>query len=130
MQKNLRTAVQEIEISGIRTFNNRVAGIPDMIRLTLGEPDFPTPDHVKVAAIDAINDDFTNYTPNAGTPELLQAASHYFYDKYDLSYSTKEIIVTVGATEAISTALQTILEAGDEVLLPDPIYPATSRSSI
>ncbi|MBC2162588.1 aminotransferase class I/II-fold pyridoxal phosphate-dependent enzyme [Listeria booriae] len=123
MQKHVRQSVQEIEISGIRKFNNRVAGIPDMIRLTLGEPDFPTPDHVKNAAIEAIHHDFTNYTPNAGTQELLQAASHYFYDKYDLTYSPKEIIVTVGATEAISVALQTILEAGDEVLLPDPIYP-------
>ncbi|MBC1911410.1 aminotransferase class I/II-fold pyridoxal phosphate-dependent enzyme [Listeria booriae] len=123
MQKHVRQSVQEIEISGIRKFNNRVAGIPDMIRLTLGEPDFPTPDHVKNAAIEAIHHDFTNYTPNAGTQELLQAASHYFYDKYDLAYSPKEIIVTVGATEAISVALQTILEAGDEVLLPDPIYP-------
>ncbi|MBC2257585.1 aminotransferase class I/II-fold pyridoxal phosphate-dependent enzyme [Listeria booriae] len=123
MQKHVRQSVQEIEISGIRKFNNRVAGIPDMIRLTLGEPDFPTPDHVKNAAIEAIHHDFTNYTPNAGTQELLQVASHYFYDKYDLTYSPKEIIVTVGATEAISVALQTILEAGDEVLLPDPIYP-------
>lgn len=123
MSKQLRQSVQEIEISGIRKFNTRVAGIPDMIKLTLGEPDFPTPEHVKQAAIEAINNDFTNYTPNAGTPELLQAASAYFHDKYDLSYSTNEIIVTVGATEAINVALQTILEAGDEVLLPDPIYP-------
>ncbi|MBC1500546.1 aminotransferase class I/II-fold pyridoxal phosphate-dependent enzyme [Listeria weihenstephanensis] len=123
MQKKIRQSVREIEISGIRKFNNHVAGIPDIIRLTLGEPDFPTPEHVKQAGIDAINNDFTNYTPNAGTPSLLEAASDYFYDKYDLSYSTKEIIVTVGATEAISVALQTILEADDEVLLPDPIYP-------
>ncbi|KHF21956.1 aromatic amino acid aminotransferase, partial [Vibrio parahaemolyticus] len=73
-----------------------------MIRLTLGEPDFPTPDHVKQAAISAIEENFTNYTPNAGMPELLEATSIYFHEKYDLSYSNKEIIVTVGATEAIS----------------------------
>ncbi|EKA7734617.1 aminotransferase class I/II-fold pyridoxal phosphate-dependent enzyme, partial [Listeria innocua] len=123
MTKSIRPELRDIEVSGIRTFNTRVTGIPDMIRLTLGEPDFPTPEHVKQAAITAIQENFTNYTPNAGMPELLEAASSYFEEKYDLTYSNKEIIVTVGATEAISVALQTILEPGDEVILPDPIYP-------
>lgn len=123
MTKSIRPELRDIQVSGIRTFNTRVTGIPDMIRLTLGEPDFPTPEHVKQAAISAIEENFTNYTPNAGMPELLEAASTYFHEKYDLSYNNKEIIVTVGATEAISVALQTILEPGDEVILPDPIYP-------
>lgn len=123
LTKSIRPELFDIEVSGIRTFNNRVSAIPDMIRLTLGEPDFPTPEHVKQAAIQAIQANFTNYTPNAGMPELLAAASSYFQDKYNLEYSTNEIIVTVGATEAISVALQTILEPGDEVILPDPIYP-------
>ncbi|WP_271001795.1 aminotransferase class I/II-fold pyridoxal phosphate-dependent enzyme [Listeria seeligeri] len=123
MTKSIRPELHDIQVSGIRTFNTRVTGISDMIRLTLGEPDFPTPEHVKQAAIQAIQDNFTNYTPNAGMPELLQAASTYFQEKYSLEYNTDEIIVTVGATEAISVALQTILEPGDEVILPDPIYP-------
>ncbi|EBF5847965.1 aminotransferase class I/II-fold pyridoxal phosphate-dependent enzyme [Listeria monocytogenes] len=123
MTKSIRPELRDIQVSGIRTFNTRVTGIPDMIRLTLGEPDFPTPEHVKQAAISAIEENFTNYTPNAGMPELVEAASTYFHEKYDLSYNNKEIIVTVGATEAISVALQTILEPGDEVILPDPIYP-------
>lgn len=123
MTKSIRPELHDIQVSGIRAFNTRVAGIPDMIRLTLGEPDFPTPEHVKQAAIQAIQDNFTNYTPNAGMPELLDAASTYFQEKYNLEYNTNEIIVTVGATEAISVALQTILEPGDEVILPDPIYP-------
>ncbi|MBF2459647.1 aminotransferase class I/II-fold pyridoxal phosphate-dependent enzyme [Listeria seeligeri] len=123
MTKSIRPELHNIQVSGIRTFNTRVTGIPDMIRLTLGEPDFPTPEHVKQAAIQAIQDNFTNYTPNAGMPELLQAAATYFQEKYSLEYNTDEIIVTVGATEAISVALQTILEPGDEVILPDPIYP-------
>ncbi|MDT0016298.1 aminotransferase class I/II-fold pyridoxal phosphate-dependent enzyme [Listeria swaminathanii] len=123
MTKSIRPELRDIQVSGIRAFNTRVTGIPDMIRLTLGEPDFPTPEHVKQAAITAIQENFTNYTPNAGMPELLEAASTYFHEKYDLSYTNKEIIVTVGATEAISVALQTILEPGDEVILPDPIYP-------
>ncbi|MBC1476308.1 aminotransferase class I/II-fold pyridoxal phosphate-dependent enzyme [Listeria welshimeri] len=123
MTKSIRPELHDIEVSGIRTFNNRVTGIPDMIRLTLGEPDFPTPEHIKQAGISAIQENFTNYTPNAGMPELLSAASTYFKEKYDLSYKDNEIIVTVGATEAISVALQTILEPDDEVILPDPIYP-------
>ncbi|MBC1360665.1 aminotransferase class I/II-fold pyridoxal phosphate-dependent enzyme [Listeria welshimeri] len=123
MTKSIRPELHDIEVSGIRTFNNRVTGIPDMIRLTLGEPDFPTPEHIKQAGISAIQENFTNYTPNAGMPELLAAASKYFKEKYDLSYKDNEIIVTVGATEAISVALQTILEPDDEVILPDPIYP-------
>ncbi|MBC2272828.1 aminotransferase class I/II-fold pyridoxal phosphate-dependent enzyme [Listeria welshimeri] len=123
MTKSIRPELHDIEVSGIRTFNNRVTSIPDMIRLTLGEPDFPTPEHIKQAGISAIQENFTNYTPNAGMPELLAAASTYFKEKYDLSYKDNEIIVTVGATEAISVALQTILEPDDEVILPDPIYP-------
>ncbi|MBC1611925.1 aminotransferase class I/II-fold pyridoxal phosphate-dependent enzyme [Listeria welshimeri] len=123
MTKSIRPELHDIEVSGIRTFNNRVTGIPDMIRLTLGEPDFPTPEHIKQAGISAIQENFTNYTPNAGMPELLAVASTYFKEKYDLSYKDNEIIVTVGATEAISVALQTILEPDDEVILPDPIYP-------
>ncbi|MBF2594111.1 aminotransferase class I/II-fold pyridoxal phosphate-dependent enzyme [Listeria welshimeri] len=123
MTKSIRPELHDIEVSGIRTFNNRVTGIPDMIRLTLGEPDFPTPEHIKQAGISAIQENFTNYTPNAGMPEILAAASTYFKEKYDLSYKDNEIIVTVGATEAISVALQTILEPDDEVILPDPIYP-------
>ncbi|MBC1348653.1 aminotransferase class I/II-fold pyridoxal phosphate-dependent enzyme [Listeria welshimeri] len=123
MTKSIRPELHDIEVSGIRTFNNRVTGIPDMISLTLGEPDFPTPEHIKQAGISAIQENFTNYTPNAGMPELLAAASTYFKEKYDLSYKDNEIIVTVGATEAISVALQTILEPDDEVILPDPIYP-------
>ncbi|MBF2423361.1 aminotransferase class I/II-fold pyridoxal phosphate-dependent enzyme [Listeria welshimeri] len=123
MTKSIRPELHDIEVSGIRTFNNRVTGIPDMIRLTLGEPDFPTPEHIKQAGISAIQENFTNYTPNAGMPELLAAASTYFKEKYDLSYKDNEIIVTVGATEAISVALQTILEPDDEVILPNPIYP-------
>ncbi len=78
MTKSIRPELRDIQVSGIRTFNTRVTGIPDMIRLTLGEPDFPTPEHVKQAAISAIEENFTNYTPNAGMPELLEAASTYF----------------------------------------------------
>lgn len=123
MSKAIRASLDKIQMSGIRKFNNRVSSIDGIIKLTLGEPDFPPPEHINQAAIHAIETNFTNYTPNQGDPELLEAAEHYFTEKYHLPFHKEEIIVTVGATEAIAIALQTILEAGDEVILPDPIYP-------
>ncbi|WP_239256490.1 aminotransferase class I/II-fold pyridoxal phosphate-dependent enzyme [Listeria ilorinensis] len=123
MLKPIRNDLNKIAVSGIRTFNNRVSTIEGVIRLTLGEPDFPTPEHVKESAVQAIRENFTNYTPNAGLPELRRAASTFFDKKYQLGFSEQEVIVTVGATEAIAIALETILESGDEVILPDPVYP-------
>ncbi|WP_088809487.1 MULTISPECIES: aminotransferase class I/II-fold pyridoxal phosphate-dependent enzyme [unclassified Listeria] len=123
MPKNIRPELAAIQISGIRRFNNEIANIEGIMKLTLGEPDFDTPEHVKQAAINAIQDNFTNYTNNAGMPELVSAAADYFNKKYALGFTKEEIIVTIGATEAIAVALETILEPGDEVILPDPIYP-------
>jgi aminotransferase len=120
----LNKRVKEIEISGIRKFSNMVAGIEDIISFTIGQPDFPTPLHVKQAGIAAIENDFTTYTHNAGYLELRKAASDYVKQKYMLHYNPeKEVIVTVGASEAIDISLRTILTDGCEVILPGPIYP-------
>jgi aminotransferase len=116
--------VKDIEISGIRKFFNLVAGTKDMISLTIGQPDFPTPLHVKEAGIKAINEDFTTYTHNAGTIELRTAASRFIETKYGLSYKPDtEVIVTTGASEAIDISFRTILSEGNEVILPGPVYP-------
>lgn len=116
--------VKEIEISGIRKFFNLVAGTEDMISLTIGQPDFPTPNHVKDAAKKAIDDDFTTYTHNAGTIELRKAAAKFVNKKYGLDYNPdSEIIVTTGASEAIDISFRTILSEGVEVILPGPVYP-------
>ncbi len=123
MPKNIRPELAAIQISGIRRFNNEIANIDGIIKLTLGEPDFDTPEHIKQAAINAIQDNFTNYTNNAGTKELVSAAADFFNKKYNLGFTKEEVIVTIGATEAIAIALETIIEPGDEVILPDPIYP-------
>ncbi|SQC71030.1 Putative aminotransferase A [Listeria fleischmannii subsp. fleischmannii] len=123
MRKPIRPELSAIKISGIRRFNSEISDIDGILKLTLGEPDFDTPEHVKQAAINAINDNFTNYTNNAGTPELVSAAANYFNEKYQLGFTSEEVIVTIGATEAIAIALETILNPGDEVILPDPIYP-------
>nr|WP_206529469.1 aminotransferase A [Brevibacillus sp. SYP-B805] len=116
--------VREIQISGIRRFANMVAQVPDAISLTIGQPDFETPEHIKEAAVTAIGNNRTVYTPNAGLPELRQAASGYMKNKYRLTYDpANEIIVTIGASQALDIAMRTILEEGCEVILPGPVYP-------
>lgn len=98
--------------------------VENVISLTIGEPDFHTPQHIKDAAKRAIDQNQTSYTPNGGTPELRKAASSYFMEKYQLQYDgSSEILVTHGATQALHTAFQTILSPGDEVIIPAPIYP-------
>ena len=116
--------VKEIEISGIRKFFNMVAGTEDMISLTIGQPDFPTPLHVKEAGKKAIDENLTSYTHNAGDLKLREAASQFMKDKYQLDYQAdSEVIVTVGASEAIDIAFRTILDEGSEVILSGPVYP-------
>lgn len=116
--------VEEIEISGIRKFFNLVAPYKDVISLTIGQPDFPTPTHVKEAAKVAIDRDLTVYTHNAGFMEVRQAACDYVKNKYGLTYKAEqEVIITTGASEAIDIALRTILVENCEVILPGPVYP-------
>jgi aminotransferase len=120
----INTKVQGIEVSGIRKFYNMVSHIDDVISFTIGQPDFQTPEHVKLAGIQAIEENFTSYTPNAGIPELRTAACNFVKKKYGLTYEPEsEVIVTMGASEAIDIAFRTILTEGTEVILPGPIYP-------
>lgn len=124
MEHLLNPNVKEIEISGIRKFSNLVAQHANVISLTIGQPDFFTPHHVKAAAKKAIDENATAYTPNAGGLELRQAVQLYMKKKADLNYEAEtEIIVTTGASQAIDASLRTILSPGDEVILPGPIYP-------
>ena len=124
MEHLINKRVKSIEISGIRKFSNMVAGTKDIISLTIGQPDFPTPLHVKEAGKRSIDENFTSYTHNAGDIRLRNAASQFMKEKYNLSYQPEsEIIVTVGASEAIDIAFRTILDEGSEVILPGPVYP-------
>ncbi len=101
-----------------------VLQVPDAISLTIGQPDFATPAHIKQAGIAAIENNRTIYTPNAGLPELRKAACHFAKSKYQLDYdAATEVIVTNGASEALDIAMRTILTEGTEVILPGPIYP-------
>lgn len=124
MEHLLNPRVKEIELSGIRKFYNMVADIDNVISLTIGQPDFHTPLHIKEKSIEAINHNLTTYTHNAGTPELRNAISSFVNRQYELEYRPEdEIIVTIGASQAIDITFRTILCAGDEVILPGPVYP-------
>lgn len=124
MKNFINQNVKEIQISGIRKFAQLIEKYENVIALTLGQPDFPTPERVKQAAIQAINHNHTVYTPNAGLPSLRIAASNYVKQKYDLTYdANNEVIVTVGASQALDVTFRTILTDNCEVILPAPIYP-------
>lgn len=109
---------------GIREFDYQVSAIPGIIKLTLGEPDFNVPDAMKQGAIDSINNNDSHYAPGNGTLALRQAISDFLQDRYGLTYdSESEIAVTVGATEGIYASLSTIINPGDEVIIPTPTFP-------
>ena len=124
MEHKINHAVAEIQISGIRKFFNMIAGRDDVISLTLGQPDFNTPEHIRKAAIAAIENNITRYTHNAGFIELRDLTADWMEKKYNINYSPQdEIIVTAGSSQAIDVALRAILTVGDEVILPAPVYP-------
>lgn len=124
LQNRFNKNVYEIAVSLIRQFDEKVSGIPNMLKLTLGEPDFNTPEHVKEAGRQAIKDNFSHYTGMSGLMDVREAASRFLSEKYTVNYDpSTEVLVTVGATEALSASLLAILEPGDKVLLPAPTYP-------
>ncbi|MCA0983669.1 aminotransferase A [Halobacillus yeomjeoni] len=124
MKHLINSQVTQLQISGIRQFFNMVSNYKDVVSLTIGQPDFHTPEHIKQAAIQAIHYNYTSYTPNAGILDLREAIEDHVRTNYHLTYDKKnEIIVTVGASQAIDVTLRTILSPGDEVVLPGPVYP-------
>ncbi|KRL06457.1 aminotransferase class I/II-fold pyridoxal phosphate-dependent enzyme [Liquorilactobacillus hordei] len=122
--KNMKKELALLQPSDIRSFDEFASKIPGIIKFTMGEPDFATPEHIKQAAIKSIEANQSHYAPSNGIPELLEATSKFLSSKYDQHYDpTSEIIVTNGATEAIYTALTSILNPGDKVIIPTPIFP-------
>ena len=118
----LNSAVSGVKLSGIRRFTGLVRETPGACGLTIGEPDLNTPEAVKEAAKAALDDNDTHYPPNTGYPYLLEAISKFEEKASGLRYSPEEIIVTVGATEGLFIALSTILNPGDEVIIPTPAF--------
>ncbi|HCZ9116085.1 TPA: aminotransferase class I/II-fold pyridoxal phosphate-dependent enzyme, partial [Staphylococcus aureus] len=122
MKLSLNSNSKYLRAPSIRQFSNRMNNLDDCVNLTIGQPDFPMPDVVKKAYIDAINNDKTSYSHNKGLFETREAISQYFKNRYHFSYDPEEIIVTNGASEAIDTTLRSIIEPGDEIIIPGPIY--------
>lgn len=123
MQKTYRVAarMKKLQPSGIRRWFSLAQQYPNIISLTLGEPDFTPPKHVLEAATRAMTEGKTHYPPTMGILELREALAAKAKNDYGLTYHPEtEILVTVGATEAVAMALLAIVEEGDEVLIPDP----------
>lgn len=115
--------VADIPFSPIRKFFDIVSEMKEAISLGIGEPDFVTPWHIRSAAIQSIKDGETSYSSNAGTIELRREIARYMADRFALGYSPEhEILVTVGASEAIDLSLRALINPGDEVIIPDPSY--------
>lgn len=123
MSLQLNPRAEALKISGIRQFFNQLVDYPDAINLTIGQPDFPTPEKVKEAGRAAITADMTSYSHNAGLLELRQEIASFFSDTYKLTYNPQtEIIATNGASEALDATFRTILCEGDEVIIPAPCF--------
>lgn len=121
--KMLNKTVRQMKPSGIRKFFDMLSGMQDVVALTVGQPDFITPWHIREAAIESIEKGKTYYTSNAGTPELRLEISKYMKRRFNVDYKPQdEIFVTVGGSEAIDVAMRAILEPGDEVILPQPAF--------
>jgi len=112
--------IQEIDLSGIRKCFEGAG--PNAINLGIGQPDFDTPDHIKEAAVDAIKQGITGYTPNCGVTDIRSAISLKFRRENGLDYSAEEVMATSGASEALFIAIASLLNHGDEVLVGDPSF--------
>ncbi|MBQ4151123.1 MAG: aminotransferase class I/II-fold pyridoxal phosphate-dependent enzyme [Clostridia bacterium] len=121
--KFLSDKVTAIKPSGIRKFFDMLSTMKDVISLTVGQPDFPTPYHISNAAVESITKNKTYYTSNSGLIELRRGISDYLARRYDLHYEAdSEIIVTIGGSEAIDMTFRAILNPGDEVIVPEPCF--------
>jgi aminotransferase len=119
----LSETVKHLQPSGIRKFFDLAASIKDVISLGVGEPDFITPWSIREAAISSLEQGFTSYTANPGLLELRQEISSYLNRRFDVSYNPhNQVIVTVGASQAIDLAFRAILNSGDEVLIIEPAF--------
>ncbi len=124
LSETMKHELKQIQPSSILKFNQEISQIPDMVKLTIGEPDFNTPDHVKQAAIRSIENNESHYTDSRGTDGLRKAASKFLHDKYNVTYDPEtQILVTTGATEGIFSSLTAMLNPGDTVIIPTPIFP-------
>lgn len=120
--KIISKTLSDIKPSGIRKFFDLLANMTDVVALTVGQPDFVTPWHIREAAIESLEKGETYYTSNAGMKELRSEISKYLSRRFDMKYSKNEIFVTVGGSEAIDIAIRALVNPGDEVIVPTPSF--------
>lgn len=119
----LSRRVREISPSGIRKFFDLLEDMKDVISLTVGQPDFVTPWHIRTAAIESLEAGKTYYTSNRGLMSLREEIARYLARRFSLSYDpAEELIVTVGGSEAIDLAIRGVVDPGDEVIIPAPCF--------
>lgn len=122
VKDHMNQNVYKLRKSAIREFSALAAASPGCVRLTLGEPDFVTPGNIRREAIRSIDAGDTHYIENSGAKELREKISAYENEHWNLDYSSDEIVVTAGATEALFVSLMGILDPGDEVIIPQPAF--------
>ena len=121
-EKFLSETLRDIKPSGIRKFFDLLADMGDVTALTVGQPDFVTPWHIREAAIDSLERGHTYYTSNSGLPELRSEVCKYMKRRFELDYSADEVLITVGGSEAIDVAIRALTNPGDEVIIPMPSF--------
>ena len=118
-----QTVLNDIKPSGIRKFFDIAANMHDVISLGVGEPDFPTPWHIRRAGIKSLEESKTRYTSNSGLAELRSEVCNFLSRKYSLSYDPEtEALITVGGSEGIDCAIRALVGCGDEVIIPQPSF--------
>ena len=122
-EKKLTQSIRSVKPSGIRRFFDIVNEMDNVISLSVGEPDFQTPWHVREAGIKSLEQGRTWYTPNRGFKELRAEITKFYIRKYGITYDPdEEVVVTVGGSEAIDIAIRCMASVGDEVLIPQPSF--------
>lgn len=121
--KYLNSAIKSVKPSGIRKFFDIANEMDDVISLSIGEPDFQTPWHIRDEGIRTLEKGKTWYSPNRGFAELRQEICNYYKRRFNITYAPSEqTLVTVGGSEAIDLAFRTLIEPGDEVIIPEPSF--------
>lgn len=122
MLDRTNSTVRSIKKSGIRRFSEAASQLEGVVSLTIGEPEFDTPEAIKEAAFKALKENKTHYPVGVGVSALRKAISDFESKDASSMYRPEEVIVTVGSTEALATIFLGLLEEGDEVIIPEPMY--------
>src|SRR3989304_5819201 len=123
MKSRISSSARTVPPSGIRKFFEMVIGMPDVISLGVGEPDFVTPWHIREACIYSLEQGSTMYTSNYGLLELREEIADAYRRGHSLTYSPeKEVLITTGVSEGYDLAIRAVVDPGDEVIIPEPSY--------